>query len=304
MESPSTALASATGRPVADVARLGENAYCSIWSARCGGHRVAFKIYKTPDARLPELEAAAVDLYHSVVSGDDSFIDSGRVAFDEGRRMVAVGFVPGVRLADWLRASARDKALRDAAPALMAKLGSLLRRFRERTTQPGERFDPFHGEYLRYCSAKLASAPGIGAVMFRELAEDAGELVAALEGSGAAPSFAHGDFVFRNIHVHEGRIGLIDFANSLRLSHTANDVHNLRIALANMGTLPADYRDELWKAFEVGLGPERRVPAADRFFREFHRRRWLMLNLRCADPKRWMRAARGLATFARAEHAP
>jgi hypothetical protein len=91
---------------------------------------------------------------------------------------------------------------------------------------------------------------------------------------------------------------LIDFANALEHSHSLHDLINLWIGLQNMMVPPA-FRQALWQGVRAGFGPERFAEPVLRFFFEFHRRRWLMLNLRTRDPRRWLRAIRGVRTFAR-----
>lgn len=288
----------AAGLPVTNLEPIAENKYCRIFRANCDGQPAIFKKYLTGDAGLARLESNGVDFYHRVVATDPRFLDSKSVAISDALRVVGVGFVPGGRLADAIYAAARRPADWDKPCTALRLLAELLRRFREQSLAPGKAMDPFHEEYLLYCSRRLEQLPVLGSKLFAGYELGAEKLLRALEASGEAPSFAHGDFVFRNMHLDGDRIGLIDFANNLRLSHPLNDLMNLWFALNNM-PLPTAFRDRLWGSVLEGYGPAGFAPEAEHFFYEYHRRRWLMLNLRTRDPRRWIRAARAMARHAR-----
>lgn len=298
-ESPGDLLGRVCNEPIRDTVLLAENKYCRILRATRRGEPVVFKAYKTEDDRLARLEAEGVSAYHSIAKDDPALIDSDVVAYSAEDRVVGIGFVEGERLADHLRAAAKDRARWGAAAEAMGVLGRFLARMRQATIRPGAALDPFHFEYLRHCTAKLRGLP-LGAGRLAIGAGDGG--LAAIEALPAAcalvPSRAHGDFVLRNIHIHGGRIGIIDFANTLAESHSLNDLANLWFSLRNM-RIPRDFRDQLWSSVLEGLGPQDFPGEAERFFHEWHRRRWLMLNLGSRDPRRWAGAARALAGFAR-----
>jgi hypothetical protein len=173
----------------------------------------------------------------------------------------------------------------------MSVLGDLLREMLEGTPVPGEETDEFHFRYLRYASGRLPSAL-LGA------RGDPEDLIREYRETIVTPSFAHGDLVFVNIHVDGNRIGLIDFANSSCRSHHLNDIYALWFALENMW-LPGRYRRELWASLVSSRGEVSFPPEAHRFWREYHRRRWLMLKVRSRNPRDLIQAARGLLTFAR-----
>jgi aminoglycoside phosphotransferase (APT) family kinase protein len=112
------------------------------------------------------------------------------------------------------------------------------------------------------------------------------------------PSFVHGDFVFKNMHVDGERIGLIDFANANPLSHPLNDIYNLHFALANM-LVPQGFKDRLMASFREGWGNVTFPEIVHRFYYEYHRRRWLMLKLTSRSPRDLIQGIHGLVSFAK-----
>lgn len=293
----------ACGRPIEGGELLGENKYCTIWRVMMDGTPVVLKKYVGDNPALARVEGEAVEVYHRIAVGVPELIDSRRVAFSAPHNVVGVSFVPGDRLADVLLRLSSDRARWPEASLLLGIVGETLRRLYETTKQPGLALDRFHAEYIHYTSRSLAGVRVMGRVMFRRWEQEAAELVAELEKAAVVPSFAHGDLVPRNIHVQDGRVGLIDFANSLMASHPLHDMMNMWFALQNM-MIDGGFRARLWDAFCDGFGPRQFPDAAWLFFWEWHRRRWLMLNLRTNDPRRLARALRGLATFARRDAAP
>ena len=286
------------GLEIASLAFLQENPYCRVFRGETPDGPIILKQYKTPDARLLTTEAEAQDFYHLVAADDRRLIDSGAVGLDVEEKLLAICFVAGERFSDLIRRGRMDLQARSTAVCMMGVLGNLLRTFYARTRAPGAEMDPFPFEYLRYSSRQLERLPGLGRAVFRGLTRDADRLVGAFRAARVVPSFAHGDCVFRNIHVGNGRLGLIDFANALARSHVLNDVYNLRFALDNM-LLARAYRQELRGAFSSALGHVDVPQIAHEFFYEYHRRRWLMLKLRTRHPAPWAQALRGLLGFAR-----
>lgn len=295
---PASRLAELIGRPVSSVETIAENKYCGIFRGMSDGQPVIFKQYKAGDPILEQREADGVRLYHDLARADDRLMDSDVLGFDAADRLIAIGFVPGARLADAVRDAAGDGKLRDAVFAAMWALGETLVAMRNRTLAEGTPLDPFHFEYLRHCSGKLAGLPVVGRRFYGEAPAKAELLVNEITRARPAVSMAHGDFVFRNIHIRDGRIGLIDFANTLPASHPLNDIVNLWFSLQNMRLDPG-YREALWGAFRGGFGAMDFGNAEWRFFFEYHRRRWLMLNLAVRNPARWILAARAQRGFAR-----
>jgi tRNA A-37 threonylcarbamoyl transferase component Bud32 len=286
------------GAPQGAASLLAENKYCRIFLVERDGERVVAKEYIAGEEKLARVEAAGIDAYHRLAQEDPALVDCRVLALDEAERLVAMSFVPGERLSDHLRRVARMPGEWPRAAALLRAMGRLLARLREQTTRPGEALDPFHLEYLLHCSGKLAAHPLAGALGFRKAEEEARALWDAVQSAGVVPSMAHGDFVCRNIHVEGERAGVIDFANTLAASHPLNDILNLRQGIANMA-LPRGLESSAWAGFREGFGPMEFDEAERRFFHEYHRRRWLMLNLGSRSPLRWARAARAMRTFAR-----
>lgn len=284
----------AAGRPIGALTPLGANKYCEIFLAN--GDSV-LKRYLAGDPQLARMEADGIRLYARTVADDARYLPMECVAFHEEHRIVGMSFVAGEELGPWLRLAARRTQGTIATDA-MRHLGLLLRRWRAETQAPGARLAPFHAEYLRHTAKELRALRGWGGTLFREAPAEAEALLARVEAAAPVPSFAHGDFVPRNVHIDGGAVGVIDFANAQPLSHPCNDAANMWFALHNL-LLPGAFRDSLWRAFAEGLGPLGADEATEEFFHEYHRRRWLMLNLRGGNPLRVARALRALRTFAR-----
>lgn len=276
---------------------LAENSYCSIFRGEATDGPLIIKKYKTDDDKLPRLEAKGVDMYHRLAASDNGLIDSRALFTDHEMNLVGISFVPGKSLAGFIYEHAGQAGDWPAICSFAERLGVFLRRARALSRKENAEFTPFHREYLLYCSKKLRALPFVGRPLFRDIETSAVELADALERSSECPSFAHGDFVFRNIHVDGDRLGLIDFANCLEDSHPLNDAFNLWFALQNM-IIAQSLKKQVWQAFLNGLGSERFAEPAINFFYEYHRRRWLMLNLGSRDPRRWARAILGIRKFA------
>jgi len=274
------------------------NDYCHIYEGESGGRRVIVKHYRQGAAGQAAKEAQAVDFYHDVAAGAEGLMDCWTLAANEAEGLVCVAFIEGERMTDVVRRGRRDAREADRAARLMGGLGRLLARLRRRSAQPGLPPAEFHFEYMAYCSRRLEETPIFGAWLFKGMGASAERLSAAYRASGETSSFAHGDFVFRNIHVQGERLGLIDFANAWFNSHTLNDAYNLDLALCH-ATEPGAYRQRLRSAFLEGLGGEVFSEAAHEFFYAYHRRRWLMLKLRTGNPVCWAQAVRALAGFAK-----
>jgi aminoglycoside phosphotransferase (APT) family kinase protein len=140
--------------------------------------------------------------------------------------------------------------------------------------------------------------PLLGSTLFKGMSSEAERLSNDFRLSNIVPSFIHGDFVFKNIHIKDERAGLIDFANANSLSHPLNDIYNLRFALANM-LLPKKFKADLFAGFQDGLGSRDFTEIAQRFYYEYHRRRWLMLKLTSRNPADLIQGFRGLLSFAK-----
>ena len=290
-------IGSALGLKLRALAHIKENAYCNIYRAEAENQPFIIKKYKGEDSKLARMEARALEFYHRVADGDEAIISSKTVKLVAEENLLCIGFVEGEPLNDFLYRARNDHEARLRALHVMEILGDFLRRLYEMTGSPGAETDPFIFEYMAYTSARLETTPLLGRLFFSGMIEDAARLSNLLRSSDLVPSFSHGDFVFRNIHVAGNRVGLIDFANTNPRSHTLNDAYNLRLALANM-MLPYSFKRDLRAAFRRGLGDLTFPDMAHRFYYEYNRRRWLMLKIRTKSPATWTEATRGLLGFA------
>lgn len=275
-----------------------ENDYCFIYLARTGEEKMIVKHYKGDDPTLAGAEARAVDFYHNLCRTEPGLIDSRTLRFEPDQNLLCIQFVPGECVSQLVYRSRRDAVARKQLLEVMGTLGRLLARVARETARPGEKTDPFIFEYIRHTSRRLRSLPLLGWTWFRESPAEAERLIEALEGARFSPTLIHGDFVFRNMHFHEGRVGLIDFANTGTHSHTYNDVFNLRVALSSM-FLPRRLEEEILETFRDGLGQLDCPPVVADFYREYHLRRWLALKLHAARPGAWAQAYRAVRALSR-----
>jgi len=289
----------ALGLKLADLRLIKENSSCHIFRAKCEGAPVILKQYKGEDPSLMLQESRALDLYAEMAAANPDLIGAGTLAINPERNLLAIGWIEGEPFSRLLSRARHEGGARETARKAMGILGGYLADLRRRTVQPGAATDPFHFEYLEYCSRRLRGIPLLGRLAFRHAEEEAVEISEAYRAARPVPSAVHGDFVFRNIHISGSRVGLIDFANSLALSHPLNDYYNLDFGLQNT-VLPAGIRSMLWAAFRKGLGRMDYPQAVHRFHFEWHRRRWLMLKILGQHPSDWIQAIRGLGSFARA----
>jgi hypothetical protein len=285
------------GVPVESLSLIKENKYCLIYRAESRGSPCIIKKYKGEDSKLVQEEARALEFYHQVARDDPELIDSGEVICKPQSNLLRIGFVAGQPFSDALYRARRDPAMRENAIRIMVILGRLLNRMYAITRIPGAATSPFMFEYFEYCSGRLEAIPLLGRLCFKGLAATAEQLARALQQAVVVPCFAHGDFVFKNIHVADGRVGLIDFANANPRSHLLNDVYNLHFALNNM-VLPENFKQELIESFHWGLDNLSFPEIAHEFYYEYHRRRWLMLKLISNNPKDILQGIRGLLKFA------
>lgn len=275
-----------------------ENKYCSIFRSESGGQPFIIKKYKGEDPSLIKKEARALDFYHDIAKEAPDLIDSRAVKLNVRKNILCIGFVQGECFSDVLYGGRKDEAVRQRSIRIMGILGKLLKSLYNRTHQPGAETSPFIFEYAEYCSRQLEGIPVLGFLFFRGLKTATAALSENFRAAGITPSFIHGDFVFRNIHVDGERVGLIDLANTIQRSHTLNDFYNLHFALRNM-LLPRDFKEALWSALQEGLRPISFPEIAHHFYYEYHRRRWLMLKMKNGSIKDRIEAFRGLLLFAK-----
>jgi hypothetical protein len=274
------------------------NAYCAIYRAAIQGAPYIVKAYFGDDPALMRAEADALNFYHEIAGSRPDLIDSRTVARNDAQNLICIQFVRGRRLSDLIYQGRRNAAVREQTVRAMAVLGALLKAFYERTVDPAAEPDAFLFEYFAYCSNRLETLPALGRLCFRGYGASASVLADAFRAARLPPSFAHGDLVFRNIHVEGEQVGLVDFANTNFRSHILNDVYNLYFALANM-VLSRPYKTALLDGLRQGTADLRFPDIGHRFYREYHRRRWLMLKLTSRHPRDLLQFVRGWLTFGR-----
>ena len=299
MSEPSTEqIAKALDLNVESLSLIQENAYCHIYCAGVDGESVIIKKYKGNDTHLVETEARALDFYHEIAKTHPELIDSKTVKLNKEQNILAIGFVEGECFSSVLYRARKEPDERERSIRAMSILGTFLKDLYDRTCSPGDETDPFIFEYMAHCSTRLRGLPVLGVLFFRDVCEDAAALSREFRAAEVPPSFVHGDFVFKNIHLSGERVGLIDFANTISRSHVLNDIYNLRLALDNM-MLPRSFKSELLSAFYDAFGDHSFPEIAHRFYYEYHRRRWLMLKIGSRTPLGWLQGTRGLVSFAR-----
>ena len=280
------------------VSHIQTNAYCAIYQTIANGTPYIVKAYRSDDPRLMIAEAKALDFYHEIASERTNLIDSRAVARNDAENLLCIQYVPGERLSDLIYQGKHNLETRARTLRIMRTLGAVLNTFYNRTAQPDAEMDAFPFEYFTYCSKRLEALPILGRVWFRRYEASGAALAEAFRAARLTPSFAHGDLVFRNIHVDGERVGLIDFANTNFGSHLLNDGYNLLFALSNM-ILSRSYRADLREALRQGVGGLSFPDIGHRFYYEYHRRRWLLLKLNSSSLGDLFQVIRGLGGFAR-----
>lgn len=285
-----------------------ENKYCLIYLAQTHEGKRIIKKYRGHDPSLIRVEFQALSFYHELAMDNPDLTDSGDPMLNDQKNLLCIGFVDGEPLSDFLYKSRNNPDLQIRSAHYMRLLGKLNRSIYEKTQRPDQSTSPFIFEYFRHSSKRLEEIPALGSTLFRNYSRTAAEISEEFEKASIIPSFVHGDFVFRNIHVHEERVGLIDFANAIYLSHPLNDIYNMRMALGNM-VLPKKFKIELALNFNEGFGSVVFPEIAHHFYFEYQRRRWLMLKLswllrrdtklRWYNVKDFLQGLRGLMTFAK-----
>lgn len=288
----------ALGKEFESISLIQENKYCLIYLGKTCSAQYIIKQYRGADLALISSEAQALVFYHDLANNNNNLIDSGLPFLNADKNLLLIGFVEGISFNEFLYKAWKDRELQSRSEHYMNLLGQLIRNIRERTQQPGEETDPFIFEYFEHSSKRLEQIPILGSICFKGYYQQALEIMKRFKSAKIVPSFCHGDFVFKNIHVHEQKVGLIDFANSIFLSHPLNDIYNMRMALNNM-LLPGVFKARLLDAFGQGLGDLEFEDVAHEFYSEYERRRWLMLKLATSNPKDLIQGLVGLTTFAR-----
>jgi hypothetical protein len=286
------------GIEIGSLSLIKENKYCLIYlAATPDGSRIVKK-YKAGDPSLVRIEAEALSFYHDLAESDPHLMDSGVPVLCEDKRLLGIGFIEGTPFNEVVYSARKNGSERERAVRIMRVLERLIRQIYDRTQRPQDVTSSFIFEYFNYCSTRLENLPLLGSLLFKKTSSEAKELADEFRFSKPVPSFIHGDLVFKNIHVKDELVGLIDFANANTCSHCLNDIYNLWFALANM-VLPKSLKRNLLASFLAGFGPLDFPEIISRFYYEYHRRRWLMLKLTSRHPRDLVQGLRGLLTFAR-----
>jgi hypothetical protein len=280
------------------------NPYCAILRTTRQGDAVILKQYRPEHIHLAGEERTALLSWSAACAGVSGIYATDCLGYEPGRGVIAIQFVPGMRLSDTLRQAARNPSQSGPLLEQCARLGTVLANWRRTTAlERDSGFHPHYRDYIAYLARKLGGIGlGVGA-LFRSLGEEVESRIVQLESCGDAPSRTHGDLVPRNIHVDSTGIGVVDLANSLANGHPYDDGANFRLALKAMG-LPRSFEAQVLEAVMEPLAREGLSEGALDFFREYHRQRWLMLRLTTRSPRNWADALRGLAGFARACRRP
>ena len=264
-----------------------ENYFCSICQVDAEKPLIA-KFYRGTDTKLARLEAEGVNFYHGIAKNDPDLIDAQALCFEPEHNLVVISFVEGEPLSGALYRSLTRPWLVRRLSRVMEILGRFLQKVFSMTKIPGGTHDPFFDTYFVYCSKMLSEYPLLGPLLWSEYSQDSQvrwRNVVACEPHSEV-SFAHGDFVFQNVHISGDQVGIIDFANTSSHSHLLNDVYNLR---SNLKTsfLPVSIKQRLWEAFSDQLDLGSYNKNLHRFYDEFHRRRWLWVTLENGSLRSW-----------------
>ncbi len=295
-KSPAEEFSSDLGMRISTLRLIQENKYCFIFFAVADGERCIIKKYKGVDSQLVKTEAEALSLYHKLAVSHSNLMDSGIPILREDKNLLVIGFIEGDTFSRTLY-KAWNRHSKNKCVCFMRILGALIAQIYHETQCPNEETSPFIFEYLNYSSRNLESLKFFRS-FFSGAVSEATKLETSFRAAQIIPSFVHGDFVFKNIHVNGNLIGLIDFANANYFSHPLNDIYNLRFALENM-FLSRKFKSDLIVGFIEGLGDLHQPETSHKFYYEYHRRRWLMLKLSSRNPLQLLEGIRGLGSFAR-----
>lgn len=254
-----------------------ENRLCWIFRGRAHGEPVIVRQYKRECREGALREARAVERYGEACESVPSLLPLRVLASNQEEGTLCINLIEGELLSDAMRRPL-TRARREAVLAAVGDLGRLLARLRELTVTAHEP-SSFLEEYLLYTSHRLASVPLLGPVLFGDAASDATRLFEELRQAGEPSSLSHGDLVFANM-IFDGRsLGLIDFTNANFESHTLDDLYTFQVTCDNLWHLSSSVRFDLSNALRAGLGRMTFDSRTHRFYWEYHRRRWLTINL-------------------------
>ncbi|MEX2670238.1 hypothetical protein [Candidatus Uabimicrobium amorphum] len=274
-----------TTLPLTNITFIKKNPYCSIYRAQLHKEIVFVKHYIQQQETLVPNEAKSIELYQKITHGENIWSECTVIECDPPKGLLVVSFVPGDSLSRCIYSCKNKPQLLQNVVSLGKLLGSLYNETKREGT-----IDPFFYEYIEYCQQKLQNIHGIPGCLSKRY-----HLLPVEKVKENCISFSHGDFVPANIHLHNEKVGLIDFANSNDCSHIENDIMNFTIAINNM-FIKSSLKKEILQAFHEGIGERTVFPQTKNLFRTFHYCRWIMLNIHSKNPFRlfnvWKNAQR------------
>ncbi len=256
---------------------LRENATCWIYQAEAAGETVVVKQYKRHARALCAREADALALYGELCESSATLLPSRTLAVSPTKGTLCVSYIDGRLMSEVLRGPL-NAGRRKKCQQAVGEIGHLLSRLRKRSLTHRDP-SPFLEEYILFVSRGLERTPGLGAIVFRGYERQAARLYEELCESEERASLSHGDLVPANIVVGDRGVGLIDFANTNPEGHTLDDLYNFQITCENLVHLPSSFRRDLVGALHEAVGLGEHDERAHRFFWEYHRRRWILLQL-------------------------
>lgn len=277
---------------------LRENRTCWIYLAQSAGETVVVKQYKPHARQLCGREARAVRLYTELCDQLRGLLASEIRGLNEATGTLCLTFIEGELMSEALRKHGSNAQGQRRCRAALERVSDLLGRIRERTSSL-EAPAPFLEEYFVHTSRQLEALPALGAA-FSGYGASAHQLFEDLKEAGEATSLSHGDLVCANLILGGDRVGVIDFANANPESHVLDDIYNLQVTCANLLHLPKHFRHELALAICSSVDVADSDPRTHRFYWEYHKRRWLHLQLGSG----WIRRARAIALLPRMLRSP
>lgn len=272
---------------------LRENRTCWIYAARAAGEAVVVKQYKPQARALCAREARAHRVYTQLCDAVPGLLPSEIRGINEETGSLCLTFIEGELMSEVLRKRGDDTGEQRRCRAALERVGELLAHLRARTSSDRPPA-PFLEEYLVHTSRSLERTPVLGA-LFAGYEASARSLYEELGAAGEPTSLSHGDLVFANLILDGAQVGLIDFANANPESHPLDDVYNLEVTCANLLHLSARFRADLAQALRSRLDLSGSDARTHRFYWEYHKRRWLHLQLGSG----WIHRARAVAVLPR-----
>lgn len=273
-----------------------ENKYCAVYRGKENNSPLIIKEYFGEDYKLASNEKNALEFYQTLSKDKANWLSGGCRQFSSDHNLLAIDYIPGKPFSDFIYQKAKSRQGVQEICLAFGHLGEFLVDVYQQTSKPDASYDPFLEEYILYVSKRLETLPFWGRLFFKDYGAQAKTLIEQFREAEITPCFCHGDFVPLNIHHDESKIGLIDFANSLFYSHTLNDLYNMYFALQSMH-LPRKLRNTFWQSLLAPFEKLSFPSEAHLFYYEYHRRRWLMLNLSSGWGRTIRRGLRGVSTY-------